>query len=261
MPNTLVHKSFCAVEIKDAEKGDVEAIIATLGVVDRDEDIIRPGAIPDGANVSMSSYGHSAAYGDRPVGKGKIHIEGNKAVFRGRVFLKTLEGRETFETLKEMGADQQWSWGFEVLGSEVPTEDEKKQGARRALTKTDTFEVSPVIRGAGIGTRTVGVKSAASVDAGMAITAEAVAAACRACAEVCDGFIVGTVAVADFTAACEACCDACDLSEEDDADDDAPMGDGKAKKPTPEELAARVAAAGTAAMERRFARGLPRGAR
>jgi hypothetical protein len=158
--DTVVVKHFCSMEIKDAEKGEVEAIFCTIGVVDKDEDIIRPGAIPDGAKVSMSAYGHSAVYGDRPAGKGTIHIEGNKAVFKGRVFLKTHDGRETFETLKEMGADQQWSWGFEVLGAEVPTEDEKKMGARRAITKTDTFEVSPVIRGAGIGTRTRAVKSA-----------------------------------------------------------------------------------------------------
>lgn len=151
-------KSFCTLEVKDAEKGEVEAIVATLGVVDKDEDIIRPDAIPDGSKVTMSAYGHDAVWGARPAGKGKLFIEGNKAVFRGRLFLATTDGRDTFECLKEMGGDQQWSFGFHILGAEVPSAEEKKRGARRILTKLDAFEVSPVLIGAGVGTRTVGVK-------------------------------------------------------------------------------------------------------
>lgn len=158
-PEPLELKAIGAFEIKDAEKGDVEAIVATLEVIDRDEDIIRADAIKDGSKVSMSSYGHDAVWGDTPVGKGKIHIEGNKAVFKGRIFLATQRGRETFEVLKEMGTDQQWSFGFRVLGSEVPDEAHRKQGARRILTKLEAFEVSPVIVGAGVGTRTVAVKA------------------------------------------------------------------------------------------------------
>jgi phage head maturation protease len=159
MSDELTIKSF-TFEVKDAEKGLVEAVVATLGVVDKDEDIIRPDAIKDGSKVSMSSYGHDAMYGNAPVGKGEIVVEGNKAVFKGRLFLATANGRDTFETLKEMGSDQQWSFGFRILGSEVPEERERKLGARRILTKLDCFEVSPVIIGAGVGTRTLAVKSA-----------------------------------------------------------------------------------------------------
>lgn len=158
--DTVEIKSFCAFEIKDADKGEVEAIIATLGVVDKDEDIIRNDAVADGAKVTMSSYGHDAVWGARPAGKGKLSVEGNKLLFKGRMFLATTDGRDTFEVLKEMGADQEWSFGFRILGAEVPSDEEKKQGARRILTKLDCFEVSPVIVGAGIGTRTVGVKEA-----------------------------------------------------------------------------------------------------
>lgn len=153
-------KAFGVMEVKDAEKGIVEAIIATLGVVDKDEDIIRPDAIKDGSKVSMSAYGHDAVFGDAPVGKGALHVDGNKLVFKGRVFLATSRGRETFETLKEMETDQQWSFGFRIIGAEVPSDEERKRGARRILTKLDAFEVSPVIIGAGVGTRTVGVKAA-----------------------------------------------------------------------------------------------------
>jgi hypothetical protein len=176
MSDTLVLKSFCGFEIKDADKGEVEAIVATIGVVDKDEDIIRAEAIPDGAKVSMSSYGHEAVYGARPVGKGKLVVEGTKLVFKGRVFLSMTDGRDTFECLKEMGADQEWSFGFRILGAEVPTEAERKQGARRVLTKLQAFEVSPVIIGAGVGTQTLGVKGAEVAPPDPAIEAARIAA-------------------------------------------------------------------------------------
>lgn len=156
----LVVKSFRGFEIKDAEKGEVEATVATLGVIDHDGDIIRSGAQGKAASVAMSSWGHDAVWGNRPVGKGKLAESGNTLKFSGRVFLKTTDGRETFETLKEMGEDQEWSFGFRVLGSEVPSEEERKQGAQRIITKMAAFEVSPVMVGAGIGTQTTGLKSA-----------------------------------------------------------------------------------------------------
>lgn len=145
-------------QIKAADQGIVEAVIATLGVVDKDEDIIRPGAIENGAEVSMSSYGHDAIYGEQPAGKGTVNVRGDKLVYAGRVFLGTQRGRETLEVLKEMGSLAQWSFGFRILGSEIPTEEERKQGARRILTKLDAFEVSPVTIGAGVGTGTLSAK-------------------------------------------------------------------------------------------------------
>jgi hypothetical protein len=160
MSDALALKSFGTFEIKDANTGSVEAIIATLLVVDKDEDVITESAIPDGAKVSMSAYGHDAVFGTAPVGKGKLVTEGNMVAFKGRLFLGTQRGRDTFETLKEMGSDQEWSFGFRILGAEVPDDAWKKRGARRMLTKLDCFEVSPVIVGAGVGTRTVGVKGA-----------------------------------------------------------------------------------------------------
>ncbi len=156
----LVLKECAAFEIKDADKGEVQAVIATLGVVDRDGDVITETAIKSGAKVKVSSYGHDAMYGAIPVGKGTIVIEGTKAIFAGRLFLATARGRETFDVLKEMGADQEWSFGFRVLGTEVPDDTWREKGAYRILTKLDAFEVSPVLIGAGKGTRTLQVKEA-----------------------------------------------------------------------------------------------------
>jgi len=148
-------------EIKNEEKGEIEAVVATLDVVDLDHDIIRPSAIPDGAKVKLSDYGHSVAFGTPPVGKGILRTKGKKVVFEGHYFMTTTRGEEAFRTIKEIGSeDQEWSFGFMVNGAEIPEEEDRKKGAWRILTKLDSFEVSPVIRGAGIGTRTVSVKAA-----------------------------------------------------------------------------------------------------
>jgi hypothetical protein len=158
----LVVKSFRGFEIKDADKGEVEAKVATLEVVDKDGDIIRAGAQGKTATVAMSDWAHNAVFGKRPVGKGKLVEDGGQLKFAGRAFLKTFEGRETFETLKEMGEDQEWSFAFRVLAWENPSEAERKAGASRVITKMGAFEVSPVLVGAGVGTGTTGLKSAQS---------------------------------------------------------------------------------------------------
>lgn len=154
----IVVKTFRGFEIKDAEKGEVEAKVSTLDVIDKDGDIIRRGAQGKSAKVAMSSWGHDAMFGSRPAGKGKLVEDGGVLKFAGKVFLSTNEGRETFEVLKEMGEDQEWSFGFRVLGSEVPSEAERKAGAVRILTKIDAFEVSPVLMGAGMNTQTTSLK-------------------------------------------------------------------------------------------------------
>jgi hypothetical protein len=158
----LEHKAFGAFEIKDEASGKIEAIIATFDVVDKDGDIVRKGAIAPGSTVAISGYGHSALFGERPVGKGTIVVDGNKAIVKGQLFMELADARDTLTVLKGMGASQQWSWGYAVLGAEVPTEAQRKQGAYRVITKTETFEASPVIRGAGVGTRTLAAKGPAA---------------------------------------------------------------------------------------------------
>jgi hypothetical protein len=156
-------KRLDSIEIKGGdEEGHVEAIIATLNVVDRDHDVILPGAIKDGAHVTLSDYGHSTVIsGTLPVGKGTLQTKGNQVLFKGRYFMSTDHGKQAFRTIQEMGLDnQEWSFGYTVDGHEIPNAELQKKGAWRILSKLGSFEVSPVIRGAGIGTRTVSVKAA-----------------------------------------------------------------------------------------------------
>ena len=151
-------KAFGALEVKDAAKGEVEAIIATLNVVDHDRDVLLPGAIPEGAKVKISWYGHDAVFGDMPVGKGTLEVRGDQVVAKGRYFLSTTRGADAFATLKELGSDQEWSFGFRVMERADPPEEWVQKGARQMLVKVAPFEVSPVMFGAGIGTQTLAMK-------------------------------------------------------------------------------------------------------
>jgi hypothetical protein len=153
-------KAVGALQLKNAALGEVEAIVATLGVVDRDAEIIAPGAIPNGAAVKLSGYGHDAMLGEAPVGKGQLFAQGDTVRFKGRFFLSTQRGAESFATVRELGGDQEWSFGFALLESRAPSAPERARGAQKVLTRLDPFEVSPVIRGAGIGTGTLSAKRA-----------------------------------------------------------------------------------------------------
>ena len=75
---------------------------------------------------------------------------------KGRFFLNTTAGRDTFEVVKELGNRQEWSYGFNVDDSEKGEHEGKSV---RILKKMTVHEVSPVLRGAGLGTRTNYAKS------------------------------------------------------------------------------------------------------
>jgi hypothetical protein len=154
----LKHLTFGGFTVKDADKGEIEAKVATLEVIDKDGDIIRKSALPKAATVAMSAWGHDAVWGARPAGSGKLRTEGKHLVFDGRAFLTTWNGKETFETLKQY-PEAEWSFGFRITGWEEPTDDERKQGAWRVITKMEAFEVSPVLIGAGLETGTRSLKS------------------------------------------------------------------------------------------------------
>lgn len=175
-------KAFGESTIGSDATGEVTAVIATLGEIDHDGEIIDPAAIPPGMKVFMSDYNHSAVKGQMlgtgipdpaPVGKGAIAIEGNKAVFRGQYFLETARGKEAFLTAKAMGADARWSFAYAIQKTAKPSPELQAKGARRILTKLGSFpgnvgmEVSLVSIPGGVGTGTISLKSAkatASVD-------------------------------------------------------------------------------------------------
>lgn len=149
-------KSLARVEVKDETKGEVEAVFATLNVKDHDNDVTTSGAFENGAEVVISAYNHKSWDGALPVGKGTIQEVGNEVILKGQFFMDTTHGRDHFNTVKALGARQEWSYGFDVNESE-PGEHEGK--SVRYLKKMTVHEVSPVLRGAGLGTTTRHAKS------------------------------------------------------------------------------------------------------
>ena len=151
------HKAFSRVDIKDADKGEVTAVFATIGVIDKDNDVTVPGAFENGAKVAISAYGHKSWEGVAPVGKGTIREVGNEAILEGRFFLDTQAGADTFRVVKALGEDglQEWSYGYEEQAHFGEFEGKRV----RFLDKLKVHEVSPVLLGAGEGTRVLSTKS------------------------------------------------------------------------------------------------------
>lgn len=149
-------KSFSRVEIKDAAKGEVSAVFSTFGVVDSDGDVTLPDAFDGNTEVPISSYGHGSWGGGVPVGKGRIRTTSTEAVLDGKFFLDTASGHDTFTAVKELGEMGQWSYGYDPVESERGTFEGKDV---RFLKRLKVHEVSPVLVGAGVATRTVSAKS------------------------------------------------------------------------------------------------------
>lgn len=153
MPQT---KALRGLKITNADEGRVSALFATFNVKDHDGDVTLPDAFQDGEGVRISVYNHGSwGPGQLPVGKGVVRTTKDGPVLEGQFFLNTTAGADTFETVKQMGDLQEWSYGYDVLDSERGTKDGEKV---RFLKKMKVHEVSPVLLGAGIGTQTLGVK-------------------------------------------------------------------------------------------------------
>lgn len=134
---------------EDGADGQFTAVFSTLNAVDHDGDVTLPGAFEDGKEVLISAYGHQSWYGSMPIGKGVIHADEEKAWVDGQFLLNTTHGKDAYTTIKEIGGMQEWSYGFDVKESAYGDFAGQKV---RFLKAVDVFEVSPVLRGAGVGT-------------------------------------------------------------------------------------------------------------
>jgi HK97 family phage prohead protease len=139
----------------DGQPGEFRAIFSRFNVIDHDGDVTIPGAFKDGEAIRISYWGHR--WQDLPVGRGVIHQDDKVAWVDGQFFLDTLAGKETYQTVKNLGDLQEWSYGYDVNEAETGQfEDHDVQ----FLTSLTVHEVSPVMLGAGIGTETIDIKGA-----------------------------------------------------------------------------------------------------
>jgi hypothetical protein len=149
-------EAIAGVEIKSEAQGLVSAVIATIGVIDADEDYTFPGAFTAGEKCDISQYGHSVYKGGMPIGEGELRVEGREAIVDAQFYMDTTAGRDAFHVVKARGARQQWSYGYDVLNRPETVMVSGRKA--NALRKLRVNEASPVWRGAGLGTRTLSAK-------------------------------------------------------------------------------------------------------
>lgn len=149
-------KTFASAKLKALDdQGAGSAVIATLNVIDKDGDVTLPGAF--GTQPAKMVPAHDWMH--VPIGKATIREEGNDVVADFQLNLDVAAAREWHEALKfDMAKGpplQEWSYGFAIEESS----DETRDGERvRVLKKLKVHEISPVMVGAGVNTRTLAIK-------------------------------------------------------------------------------------------------------
>jgi hypothetical protein len=150
------------VVVKSADRGEVRAVVSTFGVLDRDGDVVLAGAIKDGTPVVISAYGHASHGGALPVGRGTLRTTSSEAVLHGQFFMNTTAGRDTFEVVKQLGDLGEWSYSLQNVKGRM---GQFEGQTAHFIESVDVKEASPVLLGAGVGTRTLTTKTARELDA------------------------------------------------------------------------------------------------
>lgn len=168
-----MHKTISNVEIKDADKGQISAVFSTFNVVDKDGDLTLPGAIKDGTEVVISAYGHQSHYGALPLGKGVIRTTKTEAILDGEFFMNTTHGADAFKVVKALSEGdtnlQEWSYSLHNVTRKSVEEDGRRYWVIEDIGLIK--EVSPVLIGAGVDTRTLVAKGLKFTEEGDAVMA------------------------------------------------------------------------------------------
>lgn len=151
--NNMETKAFSLKEITD--KGIGRAVIATLGVVDKDKDVAMAGAFGVQHIKLLPAHDRTSV----PLGKGIIKEEGTAVVADFAFNLSIQKAMDWYNALRfdlDNGVPiQEWSYGFVPKLYELGNKDGQPV---RFLKAVEVFEISPVLRGAGEGTRTLALK-------------------------------------------------------------------------------------------------------
>jgi len=152
------HKNYTATlaaKSGSSEPGTATVVFATLDTVDHDGDVVMRGSI--GSQKAMLVGAHQ--WQQAPIGIAQVYETDTEARADITFNLKMPEAASWYESVRfshAHGHGQEYSFGFSVLSS-GPS---KRNGvAVRELRKLSVFEVSPVLRAAGINTRTLTIKN------------------------------------------------------------------------------------------------------
>ena len=158
------HKSL-SIEAMD-EAGTGLARIATLSAIDQGGDTYASGAFgwkEGGAQWAQILPCHD--WRAMPLGKARVYEQGDTVFAELKLNLDHQAGRDWHAALKfdlaQGTAIQEWSYGYNVLDADYQQRGDVRV---RVLKRLDVMEVSPVLRGAGMGTGTLALKNAALKD-------------------------------------------------------------------------------------------------
>lgn len=150
----------------DEQAGAFEAVFATLDVVDLDGDVILPGALGE-QEVVISQYNHGS-WGSGaealPIGVGRIRETETEAIVAGQFDMSdpdAVKTRNKIKYLVDNNRRQEWSFALSDVEYHV---GERGGQSVRFLEKIRAPEVSPVLQGAGIGTRVLSIKAGAAAN-------------------------------------------------------------------------------------------------
>mgnify|MGYP001614491968 CR=1 FL=1 len=151
--NNMETKAFSLKEITD--KGIGRAVIATLDVIDKDKDIAVAGAFGTQHVKLLPAHDRMSV----PLGKAVLKEEGNSVIADFAFNLSIQKAVDWYNALRfdmDNGVPiQEWSYGFVPTLYELGDKDGQSV---RFLKAVEVFEISPVLRGAGAGTRTLALK-------------------------------------------------------------------------------------------------------
>lgn len=137
------------------EDGTAVVVFATMNIVDKDGDITLPGAF--GEQICKVQPAHNW---DVPnIGIAKIKEVKDEAIADIQFFLDMPSAKEWYTAIKrnhDVGVTQEYSYGFHI---EQEDRRDVENRSVRGLLKLKVHEVSPVLLGAGMGTRTLAIKS------------------------------------------------------------------------------------------------------
>jgi hypothetical protein len=156
-------KSLTMTELKMDTKGagTFEAVFASFNAIDKDQDVTEKGAFGQ-QDVVISQYNHGSwgkGASALPIGVGVISESGNSAIISGEFDLSDPDGVKTYNKLKyltEKNRPVEWSYALPEIKSRKGTFDGQNV---RFIEKVRVPEVSPVLMGAGVGTRLLDIKS------------------------------------------------------------------------------------------------------
>lgn len=152
------------------DDGTASWVMATMGVIDHDGDVLLPGAFGEQSVPIVPSHDASHV----PLGKGRLYEDGNEVVVEAKFNLDIPVARDWHSAIKfdlaNPPAVQEYSFAYELLpgGSKMGEFSGKRvrffQPKANGEPGVDVTESSPVLRGAGINTRTLAAKSAMKLD-------------------------------------------------------------------------------------------------